>query len=148
MQAISRLRRSGIGVPPDRTIHEVAQLMNSSGIGAVAVIEDDILVGIVTDRDLVRRGLARGLPADARVDGVMSSPPLAIETDSDLAEAVAAFGKHAVRRLAVVDQGRFVGIISLDDLLLDLTRDLAALTSPLAAEVADPQRDSPPPAPR
>lgn len=143
MQTISRLHRSGIGVAPDRTIADVAKLMNSSGVGAVAVLDDDRLVGIVTDRDLVRRGLARDLAADARIDSVMTSPVLTIEADVSLHDAIDIFARHAVRRLAVVDQERFVGVISLDDLLLDLADDLRSLTAPLAAEIASPQRDSP-----
>ncbi len=143
MQTISRLHRSGVGVAPDRTIADVAKLMNSSGIGSIAVLDEDRLVGFVTDRDLVRRGLARDLPADARVDSVMTSPVLTIAADAPLHEAVETFAEHAVRRLAVVDGERFVGVISLDDLLLDLADDLRSLTAPLAAEVASPQRDSP-----
>lgn len=142
MRTIDRLRRSGIGVPPDRTIAEVARLMNSSGIGVVAVLDRDRLVGMVTDRDLVRRGLARHLPHDARVDGVMSSPAVTIDADAELHEAVDTFGRHAVRRIAVVDHGRFVGVLSLDDLLLDMAADLRSLTSPLAAEMDRPHRDS------
>jgi CBS domain-containing protein len=148
MQTISRLRRSGIGVAPDRTLSDVAKLMSSSGIGTVAVLDGDDLVGIVTDRDLVRRGLARGLPPDARVDGVMSSPVVTIEADTDLHEAIATFGEHALRRLAVVDHGAFVGIISLDDLLVDVSTDLWQLTSPLAVEISTPQRDGALPVPR
>lgn len=143
MQTISRLHRSGIGVTPDRAVSDVAKLMDSTGVGAIAVVEDDRPVGIVTDRDLVRRGLARDVPADARVDNVMSSPVLTIDADAPLHDAVDTFSRHAVRRLAVVDDGRFVGMISLDDLLLDLAGDLRSLTAPLAAEITSPQRDSP-----
>ena len=88
MQTISRLHRSGVGVAPDRTIADVAKLMNSSGIGSIAVLDGDRLVGFVTDRDLVRRGLARDLPVDARVDSVMTSPVLTIAADAPLHDAV------------------------------------------------------------
>jgi CBS domain-containing protein len=142
MQTITRLHRTGVGVAPDRTIGDVAKLMSSSGIGTVAVLDGDTLVGIVTDRDLVRRGIARGLGHDARVDGVMSSPVYTVSADADIHEAVATFGTHAVRRLAVVDGDRFVGIISLDDLLVDLSGDLRKLTSPMASEIDSPQRDA------
>jgi CBS domain-containing protein len=143
MQTISRLHRSGVGVAPDRTITDVAKVMSASGIGTVAVLDGEDLVGIVTDRDLVRRGLARGLAPDARVDGVMSSPVVTIEAETDVHEAIATFGQHALRRLAVVDRGSFVGIISLDDLLVDLAGDLRDLTSPMASEIASPHQDSP-----
>lgn len=142
MQTIGRLRRTGVAVGPDRTITDVARVMTSSGIGTVVVLDGEDLVGIVTDRDLVRRGLAVGVPPDARIDGLMSSPVITIDADADLHEAVETFGRHALRRLAVVEQGRFLGIVSLDDLLVDLSHDLDQLTSPMASEIAWPHRDS------
>ena len=142
MQTIARIRRTGVAVGPDRTITDVARVMTSSGIGTVVVLDGDDLVGIVTDRDLVRRGLAAGLPPDARIDGLMSSPVVTIDADADLHDAVETFGRHALRRLAVVEQGRFVGIVSLDDLLVDLSHDLDQLTSPMASEITGPHRDS------
>ena len=147
MQTIDRLRRSGIGVGPDRTLADVARVMTSSGVGAVAVVEHDRIVGVVTDRDLVRRGLARNLPADSRIDGVMTSPVVTIEADAPLHDAVEAFARHAIRRIVVVDHERFIGVISLNDLLLDMAGDLRALTAPLAAEIASPHHDSALPAP-
>lgn len=143
MQTISRLRRSGVGVGPERTLSDVARLMNSSGVGAIAVVEHDRVVGLVTDRDLVRRGLARDVPPDARVDSVMTAPVVTIEADAPLHDAVGLFARNAIRRIAVVDHERFVGMISLDDLLLDIAGDLRALTAPLASEIARPQLDSP-----
>lgn len=142
MQTVQRLRRSGVGIGPDRTIAHAAHVMEQSGIGLLAVIDEGRLVGVVTDRDLVRRGLAAGLSADARVDAVMSTPVLTVDADADLDEVHSAFGRHAVRRLAVVDGDHFIGIISLDDVLVDLAAHLTDLTSPLAAEIDAPQRDA------
>ena len=112
------------------------------------MIEGERLVGVVTDRDLVRRVLAHGLAADARVDGVMSAPAVTIDADADLHEAFALFRTHAVRRLAVVRGGRFVGMITIDDLLVDLAADLGDLARPVTAEVLFAERDSPLPATR
>jgi CBS domain-containing protein len=67
---------------------------------------------------------------------------LTVDADVDLREAFDVFRLHRVRRLAVVDHGRFVGILSLDDLLVDAATDLTALVSPLAAEIAAPHHDS------
>lgn len=147
MQTISRLRRSGIGVGPDRTIADVAKLMTSSGVGSIAIVENDRIVGVVTDRDLVRRGVARNLPTDSRIDSVMTTPVVTIEADAPLHDAVDTFARHAIRRIVVVDHEKFVGVVSLDDLLLDMAGDLRALTAPLAAEIASPHHDSALPAP-
>jgi len=146
VRTLTRLRRSGVAVGPDRTIAQVAKVMESSGIGSVAVVDGHDLVGFVTDRDLVRRGLAQARPADSRVDSVMSTPVLTVDANADLTETIEAFGRHTVRRLAVVDEGRFVGVISLDDVLVDAAEQLRTLATPLASEIAAPHRDSPLPA--
>jgi signal-transduction protein with cAMP-binding, CBS, and nucleotidyltransferase domain len=146
MQVIDATRRSGVGVSPDRTIEQVAQLMDQANVGAVVVIDGDAPVGIVTDRDLVRRAVARGLAPDARIDGVMSSPVVTIDAHADLHDAFALFGDHAIRRLGIVADGSFAGIIAVDDLLIDLASDLAAIARPVTAEVIFGHHDSPVPA--
>ena len=146
MRSIEGVRRSGVGIAPDWTIRDAAALMDEAGVGALAVIDGDQLVGILTDRDLVRRGLARGLSPDARADAVMSAPVLTIEAEADLHDAFALFRTHAVRRLAVVEGARFVGMLTIDDLLINLAADLVDIARPVTAEVLFGQRDAPVPA--
>lgn len=143
MRTIDGVRRSGLGLAPDRTITEAAALMDKAGVGSLAVIDGEDLVGIVTDRDLVRRGLAQRMAPDARVDAVMSTPVVTIDAEADLHGSFVLFRTHAVRRLAVVREGRFVGMITIDDLLMDLAADLADLARPVTAEVLFAHRDSP-----
>ena len=142
MRTIEAVRRSGVGIGPDKTIRDAAMTMEQSGIGSLAVIDDGRLVGIVTDRDLVRRGLARGLPNDARVDGLMSSPVITIDADDDLHAAFTLFSTNAVRRLAVLRRGQFVGTVTIDDLLVYLAADLSDLVKPVTAEILFSHRDS------
>jgi CBS domain-containing protein len=146
MRTTDGVRRSGIGIGPERTVREAAEVMEQTGVGALAIIDGERLVGIVTDRDLVRRALARGLPADSRVDGVMTAPVVTIDADADLHDAYAQFRTNAVRRLAVVRGAHFVGMLSIDDLLIDLAADLADLARPVTAEVLFAHRDSAVPA--
>lgn len=141
MRTIEAIRRSGVGIDAAATIHDAAKLMDRSGVGALVVRDGSSVIGIVTDRDLVRRGLARGLTLDARVDGVMSAPLKTIEADADLHDAFAIFRRAAVRRLVVLDHGEFVGTVSVDDLLVDLAADLADLVRPITAEVLFAHRD-------
>ena len=147
MKAIEGIRRSGVGVEPARTLRDVAGIMEQSGLGTLAIVEGDRLVGIVTDRDLVRRGMARGLAPDARIDSVMSTPVITIDAEADLHDAFAIFRTNPVRRLAVVRDGAFVGMLSVNDLLIDLTSDLADLARPVTAGTVFAHRDSPLPAP-
>ena len=143
MRTIDAVRRSGVGIGPERTVREASRIMEQSGVGALAVIDGAQLVGIVTDRDLVRRGIARDLPADARVDAVMSAPVVTVDADADLHDAFALFRVNAVRRLALVRAGQFVGMISIDDLLMDLAADFSDLARPVTAEVIFGHHDNP-----
>lgn len=146
MQVINGIRRSGVGVRPEQTIREAATIMERSGVGALAVVDGEHLVGLITDRDLVRRGMARNVPYDARIDSMMSTPVVTIDAQADLHDAFALFRTHGNRRLAVVQEGRFVGMITVDDLLINLAADLENLSRPVMAEAIFGHHDSPLPA--
>ena len=146
MQVINGIRRSGVGVRPEQTIREAATIMERSGVGALAVVDGEHLVGLITDRDLVRRGMARNVPYDARIDSLMSTPVVTIDAQADLHDAFALFRTHGNRRLAVVQEGRFVGMITVDDLLINLAADLENLSRPVMAEAIFGHHDSPLPA--
>jgi CBS domain-containing protein len=143
MKVKHALRRSGVAVTPDETVHAAAHIMELAGVGALAVVEGDRPIGIVTDRDLVRRSLACGAPSDARIDSVMTTPVVTIDADDDLHSAYAMFRTHGIRRLVAVSSGEFVGIVSIDDLLIDLAGDLADLARPVTAETVFGQHDGP-----
>ena len=146
MRIIDAVRRQGFEIEPAKTVREAAELMEEAAVGALAVVDEGRLVGIVTDRDLARRGMARGLPLDARVDAVMSTPVVTIAADADLHDAFALFREHALRRLAVVREERYVGMLTVDDLLIDLASDLGALAVPVTAQAIFGQRDAAVPA--
>lgn len=148
MKVFEGIRRSGVGIETDRTIGDAAKVMEQAGVGALAVIDKGRLVGLVTDRDLVRRGLAQDLESDARIDGVMTSPVVTIEAEADLHDAFSIFRTHAIRRLAVVRDDHFVGMISVDDLLINLAADLGDLSRPVTGEVLFAHHESPVPATR
>jgi len=139
--------RSGVGIAPDRTVADASALMEQAGVGSLAVVDGSHrLLGIVTDRDLVRRVLARGLPSDARIDAVMSTPVVTIDAAADVHAAYAVFHSNAVRRVAVVSGETFVGMLSIDDLLVELVGDLSDLSRPIWAQTLFVQHDSPVPA--
>lgn len=146
MKITEGMRKAGLSVGPACTLQQAAEVMECNAVGALAVVEDDRAVGIVTDRDLVRRAVAAGVAPDARIDSVMSTPVVTIGADADLREAFGIFEKQAIRRLVVERDGRFVGVISADDLLIDLAADLAAVVRPIGAEVLFGHRDASVPA--
>jgi len=107
-----------VTVPPDASIQEIARLMRDEDIGAVPVVEDEQLIGMVTDRDIVVRGLAEAQSieqVDAR--SVMSSRTLYCFADQSVNEVLDNMGDVQVRRMPVVDRDkRLVGVVSIGDL--------------------------------
>lgn len=135
-----------ISIRPEHTIAQAAQVMERDGVGALAIVDGAELVGIVTDRDLVRRALATNKPADERVDAVMTMPVVTIDESEDLHLAYAKFGTHAVRRLAITRHGEFVGMLTVDDLVVHLSAELNDLVRPVTAELLFSHHDVPVPA--
>lgn len=103
---------------PDDSIVQIAELMRDEDIGSVPVVEDDELVGMVTDRDIVVRALAEtrtSTAATART--VMTANLLYCFDDQSVEEALDNMGAQQVRRLPVVDRDkRLVGMVSIGDL--------------------------------
>ncbi len=138
MKVRDTIHRKAVLIEVGATIADAARLMAKQAVGALVVVDHQRLVGIVTDRDLVVRGVARSLPLDARVDAIMSMNVVAIEADSDLAEAVKAFAHHAVRRLPIVDGDQICGVISIDDLTVATTQQMTELARGVTAQILFP----------
>jgi CBS domain-containing protein len=99
---------------PESTIQEVAEIMKREDSGFVPVLEGERLVGVVTDRDIVVRCLAErhGNCLEEAVDHIMSRDVRTIEPDRDIAEAADMMKDDEIRRLAVTEGGRLVGVLS------------------------------------
>jgi CBS domain-containing protein len=105
-----------VGVYYEQTIAEAARVMRDSCVGAVLVVKDGALVGVVTDRDLIVRALADGAGPDAPVGPLCSAKLIGVEAGDDLPEAERLMRENAIRRLPVIDQGQIVGMVSIGDL--------------------------------
>ncbi|PRX43673.1 CBS domain protein [Prauserella shujinwangii] len=103
-------------LPVDATVQQAAQRMRDRGIGDVLVIEDGRLCGIATDRDIVVRALAeREDLSGTRLGEVCSEQIVTASPNEDADNAIARMREHAIRRIAVVDEGRPVGVLSIGD---------------------------------
>jgi len=136
---------------------QAARLMREHHVGALVVTDASggapVVVGLVTDRDLVVEVLARGAEAAPRIAPLVSGPPVAVPEEADLAEALARMRAHGVRRLLVTAaDGHLAGLVSLDDLLPALAQPFGALAELVRAaqerEAAARGPVSPPPLPR
>ena len=105
----------------DMTLQQVAAIMRDGDMGAVPVIENGKLVGIVTDRDIVVRSIADGHGADGHIADAMTGEVFAVKPDDYVFEAVRLMGDKQVRRIPVVtENGELAGIIAMADVALEM----------------------------
>lgn len=114
-------------VEPGTPILEIARLMRQDDIGCVPVGENDRLIGMVTDRDIICRGLAAGADMSRlTARDVMSKGIIYCREQEELDDAVRIMEKHAVRRLPVIGENkRMVGILSLGDISRTASRQVS-----------------------
>jgi CBS domain-containing protein len=133
------LTRQAVTVDPKESLSKAARLMEQENVGAIVVVELDRPVGILTDRDLALAVCLHGASPRDPVQSRMTCPVDTIRDDEGVYNATQKMMELAVRRLPVVDDiGRLVGIVSLDDLLSLLSRELRNVASGVRAEVAVP----------
>ncbi|MFC8923079.1 CBS domain-containing protein [Cellulosimicrobium sp. NPDC057127] len=112
-------------IEQDETLRSAAQTMAQQDVGALIVAAHGEITGIVTDRDIVVRGLAEGLDGDAHVREVTSGRLATLGPDDPVAQAVQIMRDAAVRRVPVMDGSVVVGIVSIGDLAVALDSDSA-----------------------
>jgi CBS domain-containing protein len=107
-------------------VYEVAVKMKELNVGAIPIVDNEKLVGMITDRDIVIRGVAEKNPPSSKVEKVMSDQLITISPEASTREAARLMADHQIRRLPVVENGKLIGIVSLGDFAIrELTDDQA-----------------------
>ncbi|MFC4076207.1 CBS domain-containing protein [Salinithrix halophila] len=104
---------------PESSLEEVAQKMKEIEVGVVPVCDQGKLKGLVTDRDIVVKGLAEQLPSNAKVSEVMTTEQITGTQDMSVEEAARLMSDHQIRRLPIMENDKLVGIVSLGDLAVE-----------------------------
>lgn len=108
------------------------------GVGVVVTTESGSPTGIVTDRDRALRGLVGGLDPESPVSGVMSTPVITVDVNEGAQEVHGIFRRCGVRRLPVLGEGQVIGVLTVDDMLMDTFRRMADLLGgPIAWSVLE-----------
>ena len=110
-------------VSPDDSVQTTARIMRDEDTGAVPVVQDGRPVGIVTDRDIVVRAVANDGQLSRPVGEIVSEQVVSASPDMSTREAAELMGEHQIRRLAVVEDERLVGIVSIGDLAVKEGKD-------------------------
>lgn len=121
MAKISEIMREHrvLSVDAEQTVIEAARLMTEFNIGAVPVLRDGALIGIFSERDLMRRVVAGGRsPAMTKVSEVMTSKPQTVSADADVDECMQLMREAGFRHLPVMEGAKLLGLISLRDIMM------------------------------
>jgi CBS domain-containing protein len=111
------MSRNVLSVAPEDTIGEAAQLMADANVGSSVVLEHGRLIGILTERDLLRAMAQRVHPSEARVREWMTAEPVAVSESTSADEAARLMVENGFRHLPVVDGERTLGVVSLRDVM-------------------------------
>ncbi|KHD85316.1 CBS domain-containing protein [Heyndrickxia ginsengihumi] len=112
----SLMSKEVISVQPNQTVQEAAQLMRQHNLGAIPVVENGQVKGMLTDRDITLRLTAKGADANVPVSSCMTNEVIHGTPDMDVHEASQVMAQHQVRRLPIVENNQLVGFVSLGDL--------------------------------
>lgn len=118
------MTKDPVTLPDTATAMEGARLMRENNIGDVIVTRDGAVCGIITDRDIVVRGIAEGKnPAQIKLGELCSHEMLTVSPMDSVDTVIQIMREKAVRRLPVIEAGKAVGIVSLGDLAIERDRN-------------------------
>ena len=116
------MTKTVINIESNRTVIEAVALMAENDVGNLIVMKDSVPLGIVTERDFVRRVIAEDKPLKTKISEVMSMPLRVIDPHAPLKEAARRMVSKKIRRLAVINDTKLVGIITATDFARHLSK--------------------------
>jgi CBS domain-containing protein len=114
------MTKNVVSIGVNNSVFEASELMNSKRVGCLVIMDGEVPIGIVTERDIVRRVVAKKLPLDTKVSEIMSTSLITVDPDASLKEAARLMSSNKIRRLPVLKQNRLVGIVVAADFVKNL----------------------------
>lgn len=104
----------------DKSVFEAVELMDSNQVGCLVIMKGEVPIGIVTERDIVRRFGAKKLPWETKISEIMSKSLISIDSDASVKEAAKVMSSNKIRRLPLLKQNKLVGIVVASDFVRNL----------------------------
>jgi len=135
LESLARDREELVTAGPGTTAADLADLMKAHRVGSIVVEEGDRPIGIVTDRDLALAVVGgRRSATETTARDLMTGDLVTADISDGVFEVCQKMSEHGVRRMPVMDEGRLVGILTLDDLVILLEDEMGQLSSVIQAE--------------
>ena len=130
-----------VTIDADATVMKAVQLMNENEIGCIVVMRRGKAVGIITERDLLKRVIAKSKnPTKTRVREIMTKPLIAGEPEMDIEDATRLMFDNKIKKLPVLENGKLVGLVTLTDLVRYQPQMIRILKEITARHLAPPKR--------
>lgn len=111
------MKKNVISIDSSMTVQDAAKMMDDASIGAIVVLEKGMAVGIITERDIVRRIVSKGRPLSTGVKEAMSSPLIVINPDDTVWELAQLMKTRKIHRVPAVKDNRLVGMVTTSDVV-------------------------------
>ena len=115
------MTRALVSVDPATNLYQIAKMMAQGGMGSILVKKDGVPSGIITDRDFAIKIAAKDVSLDTSVENIASFPLMTIDSSDSILNAAKTMSEKKIRKLAVVEDGKVVGIITSTDLVNQLS---------------------------
>ena len=116
------MTKTVITIDANRTVTEATALMTEKNVSNLIVMDNNTPTGIVTERDFVRKVLAKNKPSTTKISEIMSTPLRVIDPDAPIKEAARKMIRKGIRRLPVMQDNKLVGIITTTDIAKQLSK--------------------------
>jgi CBS domain-containing protein len=110
------MKHQVVTVDTSMSVLDTAKMMDDADIGCVVVLENNIAVGIVTERDFVKRVVSKGIPLTTPIKQIMSSPLIVVNPEESIWEVAELMKQRRIHKVPVVQEDRLVGIVTTTDL--------------------------------
>lgn len=112
------MTRNPVHVSQDTTLDNCAKIMKQKHVGSLLITENEKVIGIVTEQDIVRKAVIKNLkPSKVKVKEIMEKKLVTITPEEDIFEAISVMRDYNIRHLPIVNEGKFVGLITTKDIL-------------------------------
>ncbi|NDB63533.1 MAG: CBS domain-containing protein [Nitrosopumilaceae archaeon] len=111
------MKKNVISIDSSMTVQDAAKMMDDASIGAIVVLEKGVVTGIITERDITRRIVAKGKPYTINVKEIMSAPVVVVNPDDSVWEAAQLMKTRKIHRMPAVQNNVLVGIITTSDIV-------------------------------